>query len=301
MSSSHSITAGTPIERTKPGYSPTTSARLRTKAFRFVTAPFRVHPDFIIIGAQRAGTTSLFEYLRQHPLILTPLYKEVRYFSDRYRLGPFYYRACFPTRWEMQRAGRNSPGKAMTFEATPNYIFSPVVPERIGRTLPTVKLVAILRDPIARTISHYSRSVKLGHESLSMEEALRTEQERLVRRSGESDATYYDRPDVRHFSYLGRSQYGPQLRRVLDTVGRDRLHVMCFETLVEQPQREFGKLLEFLGLPTCEAIRFEHHHKGLGAKPDVPADLLRWMREQLAPSNAQVREMFGDMFPWARG
>jgi len=281
-------------------YSPTTSARLSTKVFRLLTAPLRVQPDFIIIGAQRSGTTSLFEYLVQHPSVLPGLYKEVRYFTDRWRLGPLYYRACSPTRGHMQQV-RDRTGAAMTFEATPYYLFSPVALERIERTLPTVKLVAILRDPIARTISHYSRSVKLGHESLGLEEALRKEHERLARRPGESDVAYYDRPEVRQFSYLGRSLYGPQLRRIIDVVGRDRLHVMCFETLMEQPQSEFGNLLQFLGLPQCNSIRFEHHHKGQGVKPDVPADLLKWMHEQIAPSNAQLHEMFGDIFPWASG
>lgn len=224
----------------KPRYSPTTSARFRTKAFRLLTSPWRVLPDFIIIGAQRAGTTSLFEYLVQHPGIIPGLYKEVRYFTDRWKLGPLYYRACFPTRGEMQRARESSP--TCTFEATPEYMWSAVALQRIKNRMPNVRLVAILRDPIERALSQYGRSVKRGLETLPFEVAIDAEPERLAREPGEPDEQYFSRTDVRHFSYLMRSEYAPQLRRVLELFDPSQLHVMCFETLIDDPHTHFGNL-----------------------------------------------------------
>jgi hypothetical protein len=283
----------------KPRYSPTTRARTRTKIARLLTSPFRVLPDFIVIGAQRSGTTSLFEYLIQHPQIVTPLYKEVRYFTDRYWLGPLYYRACFPTRWEMNRMRQSGP--ALTFDATPNYMFDPVAQERIKRKLPNVKLVAILRDPIDRAISQYRFSVQSNREPLPFEQAIAAEPERLKRLPGESDAQYYNRKAIRVYSYTTRGHYASQLKNVIKLFGRERLHVMCFESLIEDPQTHFTALLRFLGLEPCDGIRFQAHHQSRKApRPDIAPETLQQLREHFAPHNAELREMFGDMFPWAR-
>lgn len=274
-------------------------ASTSTKILRMLTSPLRVRPDFIIIGAQRCGTTSLYEYLVQHPGIVPPLYKEVRYFSDRWRLGPLYYRACFPTRGQMRRAAR--PGPAMTFEASPQYIFSPVALRRVHRALPGVKLVAILRDPVDRAVSHHRFVSNGGRETLSFEQAIDAEPRRLARRPGESDDDYYSRPDVLTHSYLARGRYAEQLRVVVDIFGRDRLHVMCFETLVRESSDHFGQLLAFLGLAPCEEISFSRYHPSGDSRPQTSPEVLARLRAYFAPHNAALREQFGDMFPWARG
>lgn len=282
----------------KPRYSPTTRARLRTKIFRMMTSPFRVQPDFIIIGAQRSGTTSLFEYLSQHPQVFHGLYKEVRYFTDRYWIGPMFYRACFPTRWQMQRARRSGP--AMTFEATPEYMMNPLALRRIKEKVPHVKLVAILRDPIERTLSEYRRNVRLGREQLSFKEAIQAEPDRIARKPGESDAAYYSRRDVKWFSYLTRSRYAPQLERAIEIFGKDRLHVMCFEAMIDDYHGQFNRLLDFLGLDHYDGIKFTAHHQGRKDKPDIADETLAWLREHFAPHNTALRDQFGDQFPWAR-
>jgi hypothetical protein len=274
-------------------------ASTTAKVVRMLTAPVRVLPNFLIIGVQRCGTTSMYEYLVQHPNVLPSLYKEVRYFHDRWRLGPMYYRACFPTRGRMRRAGRQGP--AMTFEASPQYIFNPVSLDRIRRVLPGVKLVAILRDPIERAISHHRFVSDIGFETLPFAEALDAEPKRLARRPGESDEEYHIRPDITRFSYLARGRYAEQLQRVVDIFGRDRLHVMCFETFVQDPRTHFGELLAFLGLPQCDDIRFSQYHASDRSRPELTPELLKRLREHFAPQNAALREQFGDIFPWARG
>lgn len=282
----------------KPRYSPTTSARLSTKCFRMLTSPMRVHPNFIIIGAMRCGTTSLFEYLVQHPQIMTPLYKEVRYFTDRYWLGPLFYRACFPTWRQMQR--QTSLGPPATFDATPAYMFNPAAVKRIKQKLPDVRLVAILRDPIDRAISHYRFARNNGWETLDFDAAIAAEPERMRRLPGESDAKYYDRPSIRRLSYMMRGQYAPQLQRVVETFGHDHLHVMCFETLISNPQPTFERMLEFLGLEPYDGIEFKQHHGAKAAPPEIAPETMQRLRESFTPHYEPLRREFGDIFPWAR-
>ncbi|MBU0638918.1 MAG: sulfotransferase domain-containing protein, partial [Planctomycetes bacterium] len=141
-------------------------------------------PDLLIIGAQKAGTTSLHRYLCRHPNVLGPWSKEVHYFDIQYDKGTTWYRTHFPS-WPYKclkdiRRGRRS----LAFETSPYYLFHPCVPERVHKLLPNVKLIAILRDPVGRAYSHYHHELRLGYETLPLEEALAKEEERLA---GEAD------------------------------------------------------------------------------------------------------------------
>src|SRR3954447_18625468 len=104
------------------------------------TARWRMVPDFLIIGAQRAGTTSLFHYLQRHPSVMQSSIKEVHYFDGSYNRGRRWYLSHFPLR-------RATSGGRITGEATPYYLFHPTVPTRVAVDFPDVKLIAILRDP----------------------------------------------------------------------------------------------------------------------------------------------------------
>ena len=273
----------------------TGSASFATRIGRVLTSPLRGRPDFLIIGAQRCGTTSLYEYLVQHPMVQGGLYKETRYFTTRWWLGPLFYRACFPTFWEMRTADRR--GRAITGEATPEYMWNRAAALRIKQKLPAVKLIAILRDPIERAQSNYRLARNGEWETLSFEEAIEAEPHRTRRRPGESDAGYYGREEVRRFSYVSRGEYADQLDRVIDILGRERLFVLRFESLVADPHTHLGRLFEFLGLPPCESIRFDVYHKAPSATQIKPETEHR-LREHFAPHNVKLQRMFGPEFTW---
>src|SRR5690606_33886153 len=127
--------------------------------YRILTWKKRALPDFIIVGAQKAGTTSLFHYLSEHPQIISPYKKEVHYFDgglnpeiDTFKKGEKWYRSNFP---------RKPKSKSIkTFEASPLYLFNPLAPQRIKDLLPNVKLIILLRDPVERAISQYHHENK---------------------------------------------------------------------------------------------------------------------------------------------
>jgi hypothetical protein len=202
-------------------------------------------PDFLVIGAQRAGSTSLFAQLCAHPGVAPPSHKEIHYFDLQSFRGLRWYRSHFPP-----AAGARG---RMTGEASPYYLFHPAVPARVAEALPEVRLIAILRDPVARAYSQYQLSVRDGHERLGFEEALAAEPDRLANQEGRlcTDRAYRSHAH-RHQSYAARGLYAEQLRRWREHVAPERLLVVTSEELFADPAATTGTVLEFLGLDAGE-------------------------------------------------
>jgi hypothetical protein len=131
----------------------------------------RLKPAFIIIGAQRAGTTSLYSYLCAHPAILPARRKELHFSNRGFAQGMQWYRAQFPA-WidHRERWGK----RTLTGESTPAYLFHPLAAGRIQQSLPDVTLIALLRNPVDRAFSHYQHGLRAGYESLMFERQLPT-------------------------------------------------------------------------------------------------------------------------------
>ena len=218
--------------------------RLRRRA-RLATAGARRLPDFLVIGAQRAGSTSLFAQLCAHPGVAVPSHKEIHYFDNQSSRSLRWYRSHFPP----AAAARGR----LTGEASPYYLFHPAVPARVASALPDVRLVALVRDPVARAYSQYQLSVRDGHEQLGFEEALRAEPDRLA---GEEPRLLADRAyrsaAHRHQSYASRGLYAEQLRRWHEHVAPERLLVLTSEELFADPGRTAATVLAFLGLDPSE-------------------------------------------------
>lgn len=128
-----------------------------------------MRPHFLIIGAARSGTTSLYSYLVEHPRVVAAAKKELHFFDLRFPNGPAWYRDQFPSL---------SPD-TITGEASPYYLFHSHVPKRVFKLLPHVKLIVLLRNPVDRAYSHYYHAVKHGIETLPFERAIEQEDERL--------------------------------------------------------------------------------------------------------------------------
>ncbi|MGI9254548.1 MAG: sulfotransferase domain-containing protein, partial [Thermomicrobiales bacterium] len=175
-------------------------------------------PDFIVIGAQRSGSTSLYRYLSAHPLIEAARIKELHYFSLHHQRPLAWYRSQFPL---------NLPPGHITGEATPYYLFHPHAARRIAETAPRAKLIAVLRNPIDRAHSHYHHELARGVEWLSFEDAIRAEPERIAgeRERLLADPTYASAP-YQSASYLSRGRYAEQLREWLDIFPRDQLLIV---------------------------------------------------------------------------
>jgi len=211
--------------------------------FGRATARRRPLPDFLVIGAQKAGTTALYAYLRWHPGITGPSWKEVSFFDRHWWRGAAWYRGQFPLR----------PRGRLVGEASPSYLFHPLAPERAFGVVPDARLVALLRDPVERAYSQYQHEVALGRETLSFEDALAAEEDRT---EGEVERLL---ADPRAFSrawwdhtYTARGLYAEQLERWLAVFPREQLLVVTTDELGQRPAETYASVLAFLGAPRHE-------------------------------------------------
>jgi hypothetical protein len=205
-------------------------------------------PSFLVIGAQRAGTTSFFHDLSQHPDVAHPVGKELHFFNYEYWRGTSWYRSFFPTVAARQRArltGRN----LVAGEATPYYMFHPAVPGRVDEMLPDVRLIVLLRNPVNRAYSHYQKMRRMGFEWLAFEKAIEVEDKRLAGDEERllADPHYRSKHHRRH-SYISRGLYADQLERWFAHFPRDRFLFLLAEDFFSRPAEVYAETLEFLDL-----------------------------------------------------
>ena len=227
--------------------------RIREKineAVHLLTYYFRPLPDFVIVGAQRSGTTSLYNYLIDHPLILPADNKEIHYFDIHYPKGIKWYRSNFPSLLYRNFLKILFRHRNLTMEASPYYIFHPVAIRRMYQLIPHAKIILILRNPIDRAYSHYQRERRRGYEHLSFEEALDREEERL---EGEEDKIReiwgYESYNHKRFAYVSRGVYIKQVKRLLKYYPRDQVLILIHENFYNDPQKNILKVCDFLNLP----------------------------------------------------
>ena len=237
--------------------------RLRYTGFRAVlrmrqwaarpTASRRSLPDFLIVGAQRCGTTSVYRYLIQHPSVLFPnLTKGTHWFDEEYQRSEAWYRSNFPLDKVRHARELETGGPVVVGEGCPYYMFHPAVPARIAQHLPEAKLIVVLRDPVARAWSQYNHEYRRSHESLSFEAALDAEEARLAG----ADEILLSGPrrhfNHQHHSYVARGRYAEQLERLWTHVDRDRCLVLYAADLERDPSTVMQRVHGFLGIPVRE-------------------------------------------------
>jgi Sulfotransferase domain len=256
------------------------------RSYGRATARLRPLPDFLILGAQKAGTTALYAYLRWHPQITGPSFKEVSFFDRHYARGERWYRAHMPVR----RGG-------IVGEASPSYLFHPLAPERVAKLLPHARLIALLRNPVDRAFSHYQHEVALGREQLSFEEALAREGERM---EGELERMLREPTYFSHawwnYTYAARGRYAEQLERWLDAFPREQLLVVLTDDLAADTAGTYARVLEFLGvdqrgLESYPRI-FEREYGAMAAETRIHLD------REFAEPNRRLSELLERDLSW---
>jgi hypothetical protein len=233
--------------------------------------------DFLIVGAQKCATTALFEHLRGHPDIAMPLEKEVPFFTGQ---------NCTPQSWQAfanEQFGAGQQSKLWA-KASPQYMSDPDVPARIKELMPDVKLVAILRDPIARTGSHFQMARRRDtehREFAQVIEALLTDEALQSGRSlpvPEHTGGYESEADF----YVAWSEYGRILTGFTACFDPKQILVLYTEELENEPEATLDRLLEFIGLPTGfrPTTLGEVIHRGGGSNKRIPQSVREWLRNR---------------------
>ena len=274
------------------------TARAVARGSGRLSSGVRVTPDFLVIGGQRCGTTSLFKTLRAHPAVLAPvLHKGVHYFDTSYSRGMGWYRGHFPLEATARRIEGRTGVRPLAFESSPYYMFHPLAAERIARDLPGVKVLVLLRDPVERAYSAHAHELARGFETEDFATALELEESRL---SGEVERMLAD-PRYRshshqHHAYVQRGRYVEHLDRLAGIFGRDRVHVVDSHRFFTEPEPVYDGVLTFLGLPHTGYPLFERHN----ARPrsPMPAELRVRLEEHFAPYDRRLADWLGAPVSW---
>ncbi|MCB0619037.1 MAG: sulfotransferase domain-containing protein [Saprospiraceae bacterium] len=254
------------------------------------TASWRKLPDFIIIGVQKSGTSSLYRYLEGHPGLKMSWRKQLHFFDQFYRKGIRWYRACFPL------IATNRSTK--TGEATPYYILHPHAAERMARHLPDIRLIVMLRNPIDRAYSHFQMKKDQGWETAAtFEEAMDLEEDRLRPELDKmlSNPHYYSK-QYRNFSYLTRGHYAEQLERWFNHFRREQLLIINSDRFFADPMAVLRETYEFLGLADHVPDNLKVYNQRQ-YEPMEPA-LREKLRAYYAPHNEKLYALLGERYDW---
>jgi hypothetical protein len=299
----------------QPGYTVTDlSSRLKTLAIR---AGYHSRPSFLVIGAQKAGTTALYYYLAEHPRIVPSRDKELGFFAPElfadwpehpnhrilctrgvtafddprsYRRAVAWYHGQFPWPHELGR-------ERLTFEATPEYLYYPRAAKRIFDYDPDMKLIVLLRDPVERAFSAWNMYRSFGgyrpliyatrRETRDFEPAIQAELEEL--RTGQNS---------RDPGYVRRGLYHEQLARYFQLFDRRQILVLDSADLRTSTSTAINQVAGFLGLP-------EHTREGEwqqvlvgGYDPAMPEPSVRLLREFYAPHNEKLYRLLDRDYGW---
>ena len=238
-------------------------------------------PNFIIIGCQRCGTTSLYTYLAQHPQILTPIKKEMDFFSWHFERGIDWYLAHFPPM---------PPGEQfLTGEASPSYFDSREAPERLYSLFPEAKLIVLLRNPVDRAISQFYRLTDLNWEARSLDRVISDEIERL---NQNPEYIIGEEPG----NYLARGRYIEFIKNWRTFFPREQLLILKSEDFYAGAATTVKQVLEFLDLPEYQLSEYQNANPG--SYQPVNKSIRDWLRDYFLPYNQQLEEYLSTNFNW---
>ena len=241
-------------------------------------------PDFIVAGASKSGTSSIYYYLSRHPQVLLSHTKEIDFYWQHYKRGIDWYLAHFPTITDRP--------DFLTGEATPNYLRFPQVAQRIKDTFPDTKIIILLRNPADRAISWHYHKLNTGLTSQNLGEAIAEEMTKLETISeAEITQTGFDNPDN-----ILSSLYIYKIKAWIELLGRNKFLILKSEDFYEDPLSHMSEVFKFLNLPNCTLENYPKVNPG--SYDPVDAELRATLIDYFAPYNQQLEEYLDMKFNW---
>lgn len=234
-------------------------------------------PDFLVIGTQKGGTTSLYYYLTQHPQIVPSLVKEIEFWSHKHQRGLNWYLSHFLPQLKK--------GDFITGEATPSYLDHADAAESIYQSFPEIKLIILLRDPVDRAISHYYQWFSLRWESQSLQEAIHRE----INQHRES---VWNQPN----SYLARGVYIEFIKKWLSIFPREQVLILSSENFYKNPAEVLTQVFYFLGLPSYLLPEYKPYNAR--SYPAVDSETETLLVNYFKPYNQALQTYLGQNFNW---
>ena len=206
--------------------------------YYYFSASKRKNPDFIVIGVHKGGTTSIYDYLNQHPDIIMSRRKEINYFSKYYFMGIKYYKSFFPRK----------NVKEITGEVSPYYLFHPHSAKRLKSVFPNIKIIVLLRDPVERAYSHFNMLKNMDPVE-TFDEVVKLEEKR-TKEEGEKVLLQKNHHSVPYqtFSYMKKGLYHKQLSRWAEYLDLNEMLILKSEDFFNNTKKELKKAYEYLNI-----------------------------------------------------
>jgi len=248
-------------------------------------------PDFAILGAQKCGTTSLYEYIAQHPHFLPSIRKEIDFFSVRYDKGIDWYLAHFPP----------TPDDTSYFtgEASTSNLDYPQVAERFYQHFPDLKFIALLRNPVDRAFSHYNHILRFhpGEETRTFEEAVDEEIDFI---------NQLDEPRIlevvakrAHRGYLLRGLYFYYIQHWMTVFPRERFLILESEDFYANPRETMGQVFEFLEVLPHHSDRYAKYNSG-SYSSGISKEMRSKLSDFFCTYNSKLEELLGFEFNFVK-
>jgi len=260
-----------------------------------------VLPNCLIVGAQKAGTTSLYEHLIRHPDVWAPDCRELNFFNDNWIQGETWYRARFPNKlinfWSINLAKR----PFVTLESTPEYFIDHHVPVRVAQLLPKCKLIFLLRNPIDRAYSHWRMNVRRKFEKLSFEEALQKEEERIrpdLEKARENNFLCKNDSNLALYSYQYRGRYIERLEPWLKRFPKEQIKLIKSEDMW-QNTKIYYEVLEFLNLAKYKQ-KIDQFQKiyGTNSQSNINEATREKLRKYFRKHNQSLSDLLNQKLEW---
>ena len=255
-----------------------------------ITASSRVLPNFIIAGTVRSGTTSLYNYICNHPSVLPAAYDEIGFFDSNFQLGTMLYRSMFPTKKQMQLI-QEKTNFCLTGEDTPFYFWNKDAIKRISKLIPNCKIIMIFRNPVDRAYSNYQLGKRENKENLSFEKTIEIEKEII---NNGLEKLNFSEPRT----YLIKSLYSLQLKNWLTSFSKNQLYFLSTEQLSSKPNETMSGIFNFLELPQYTLLKFKKQKQAI--YPEMNNSTRKDLLEFFKSHNKELFSLIGKDFLWTK-
>jgi hypothetical protein len=259
-----------------------------------ITGFIRVIPDFLVIGAKRCGTTSLYQHLPEHPCISKSPHDNMGFFNDNFHLGVNWYKSFFPTTFTRKKI-KSKFGDFLAFDVTTKYMEEESTANNVYQTKPNMKIIIILRNPVDRAYSQYHLSVRQTAERRSFEDVV---EENMNRLNKESHEHYEIKPkfSAKEDNYLKKGLYALQLRYWLKIFPRENILIVSTEEFESNQQIIYNKIFEFLNISKFEVKNTKKMQKG--NYPPIKSETRNLLLDYFRPHNHELFELINMEFDW---
>ena len=255
-----------------------------------ITGPNRVLPDFLIIGAKRCGTTSLFSHLPEHPSITKSHHDNMGFFNDNFHLGINWYRSFFPTK-SLKKRIENKYEKCLSFDTTTTYMENKKTAENVSAVKQNMKIIVMVRNPVDRAYSQYHRSIKDHAESRRFEDLVDEEIKKL---DNEKEEIFQIRRN--ESNYLKKGIYHNQLQPWFELFPRENIAIFSTEEFKLDSKKTYDDIFDFLNLPhfTIKNNTFMEKGNYLPMNKEIRGKLSDYYKDH----NEKFFNLIGKKFEW---